>query len=143
MTGFALHAQLAADTVAIGRLRLCRCLLMNDRTYPWLILVPERADIREIHQLASADRALLVEEIVCAQLALEAIYKPDKLNVAALGNAVPQLHVHVIARFKGDPAGMRPIWGVVPTTPYEPDALKKAQGRIAAEIARSGPFAAI
>lgn len=143
MAGFVLDDRLAADTIAIGRLGLSRCLLMNDRTYPWVILVPERADVREIHQLERADRALLMEEIVRAQLALETIYKPDKLNVGALGNAVPQLHVHVIARFKSDAAGPRPVWGAVPTAPYDAVAQKTARDRISNELARSGPFAAI
>ncbi|MSP88819.1 MAG: HIT domain-containing protein [Alphaproteobacteria bacterium] len=143
MAGFILDDRLAADTAAIGRLALSHCLLMNDCTYPWMILVPERADVREFHQLDRADRAVLMEEIVRAQLALQAIYKPDKLNVGALGNAVPQLHIHVIARFKTDAAGLRPVWGVVPAAPYNAAALKDARDRIAAELARSGPFAAI
>ncbi|MBM3601397.1 MAG: HIT family protein [Alphaproteobacteria bacterium] len=140
MPSFVLHEKLAADTSTVGRLKLSRCLLMNDRTYPWLILVPERADIREIHQLARDDRNLLMDEIVRAQQALEQLYKPDKLNVAALGNAVPQLHVHVIARFKSDPAGMRPVWGVVPVQQYPAEMLTETQGRIADALARSGPF---
>lgn len=143
MAGFVLDERLAADTAAVGKLELCRCLLMNDRTYPWLILVPERAGIREFHQLEQSDRALLMEEIVRAQRALQAVYKPDKLNVGALGNAVPQLHIHVIARFKSDAAGLRPVWGIAPAAPYEAAILKDARDRIANELARSGPFAAI
>lgn len=126
MTDFALHPQLASDTQEVGRLGLCRVLLMNDSTYPWLILTPQRADIREIHQLDAADRALLMEEIVSATTALEALYKPVKLNVAALGNMVPQLHVHVIARFEGDPAWPGPVWGKAPTKPYEAEAATAA-----------------
>jgi diadenosine tetraphosphate (Ap4A) HIT family hydrolase len=141
MPSFALHEQLAADTRMVGRLKLSRCLLMNDRTYPWLILVPERPGIREIHELAPDDRTTLMDEIVRAQQALDAIYKPDKLNVAALGNAVPQLHVHVIARFKSDAAGMRPVWGVVPAQHYPAQLLEETKGRIADALARSGPFA--
>jgi diadenosine tetraphosphate (Ap4A) HIT family hydrolase len=143
MAGFVLDERLAADTAAIGKLELCRCLLMNDRTYPWLILVPERADMRELHELDRGDRVLLMEEIVRAQLALQTIHKPDKLNVGALGNAVPQLHIHVIARFKTDAAGLRPVWGAVPPAPYDTAAQKAARDRIARELARSGPFAAI
>ncbi|MBM3570898.1 MAG: HIT domain-containing protein [Alphaproteobacteria bacterium] len=143
MAQFDLHPTLAADTVPIGRLQLCRALLMNDHTYPWMILVPERAQIREIHQLAASDRAALMDEIVRAQLALDEIYEPDKLNVAALGNAVPQLHVHVIARFRSDPAGMRPVWGVAPAAPYAPDALRQTRERIAETLRRSGPCSAI
>ncbi|KZD10308.1 HIT domain-containing protein [Oceanibaculum pacificum] len=122
MTDFTLHPQLASDTREVGRLGLCRVLLMNDSAYPWLILTPQRADIREIHQLDAADRALLMEEIVHVTTALETLYKPVKLNVAALGNMVPQLHVHVIARFEDDPAWPGPVWGKVPAKPYDAEA---------------------
>ncbi|MBU0726862.1 MAG: HIT family protein [Alphaproteobacteria bacterium] len=121
MTGFALHPQLAADTREIGQYGLCRILLMNDATYPWLVLVPERPDIREIHQLDAGDRGLLMDEIVRTTQALETLYTPTKLNVAALGNMVPQLHVHVIARFDSDAAWPGPVWGKVPATPYPPE----------------------
>jgi diadenosine tetraphosphate (Ap4A) HIT family hydrolase len=85
---------------------------MNDRAYPWLILVPRRNGVREIIDLSSADQALLLREIGQASRAIKKALKPEKLNVAALGNVVPQLHVHVIARFTDDPAWPRPIWGV-------------------------------
>ena len=105
---FELHPRLAADTREVTRLSLCRVLLMNDRRFPWLILVPARADIREIHQLSAPDRATLVEEIATVAQAMETLHKADKMNVAALGNQVPQLHVHVIARFTSDPAWPNP-----------------------------------
>jgi len=121
---FELHPRLAADTRAVARLPLCRVLLMNDRRFPWLILVPARADIREIHQLAAADRAALVEEIAQVAAAMEKLHKADKMNVAALGNQVPQLHVHVIARFTTDPAWPNPIWGRGTAEAYDPAQME-------------------
>ena len=117
---FELHPRLAADTGEVARLPLCRVLLMNDRRFPWLILVPARPDIREIHQLSPADRAALVEEIALVAGAMEKLHKADKMNVAALGNQVPQLHVHVIARFTTDPAWPNPVWGRGAAEPYDP-----------------------
>lgn len=128
---FQLHPRLEADTREVARLALCRVLLMNDRRYPWLILVPQRADIREIHQLSAADRAALIEEIAAVAHAMERLHKADKMNVAALGNQVPQLHVHVIARFTTDPAWPGPIWGKGSPEAYEP-------GRIEAVVAETG-----
>jgi diadenosine tetraphosphate (Ap4A) HIT family hydrolase len=108
---FTLHARLAADSVALGDWALCRLLLMNDGRFPWLVLVPARLDLREIHDLAPPERALLIEEIAHASSLMRQVFKADKMNVAALGNQVPQLHVHVIARFIGDPAWPNPVWG--------------------------------
>jgi len=119
---FSLHPQLAADCLEIGDWPLCRLLRMNDRTYPWLILVPRRAGMREIIDLPRADQARLMEEIAVASDVLRRETGADKLNVAALGNAVPQLHVHVIGRFTTDPAWPRPIWGVVPPAPLDDTA---------------------
>ena len=108
---FALHPQLAADCFALGRLGLCRLLLMNDARYPWCVLVPEREDIVEIHQLSGADQHRLIEESSRLAAAMEVAFRPDKLNIAALGNVVPQLHLHHIARFRGDDAWPAPVWG--------------------------------
>ena len=121
---FQLHPRLEADTREVARLALCRVLLMNDRRYPWLILVPERADIREIHQLSAADRAALIEEIAAVAHAMERLHKADKMNVAALGNQVPQLHVHVIARFTTDQAWPNPIWGRGAAEAYDPAQME-------------------
>lgn len=128
---FHLHPTLAADTVEVACLALCRVLLMNDRRYPWLILVPEREGVREICELSVADRAALIEEIAQAQRVLTQLCQPDKLNVAALGNVVPQLHIHVIARFQHDPAGPRPVWGVGETEPHAPEELESRRRGIA------------
>jgi len=114
--GFALHPKLGADTAHVVDLTLCVALLMNDARYPWLILVPRRADLREIEDLDEPDQHQLLREIHSASAAMRALCAPDrpcvKLNVAALGNMVPQLHMHVIARREDDPAWPGPVWGV-------------------------------
>ena len=126
MTGFVLHERLAADTVAVAELGLCSVRLMNDRTWPWLVLVPRRPAAREIIDLGEADRRLLIEKIAVASRVLQTLHRPDKINIGALGNLVPQLHVHVIARFTGDPAWPRPVWGVQPPVPYAAEELDTA-----------------
>jgi len=138
--GWTLHAQLAADTVAIGDLPLGRVLLSNDANYPWTILVPRRAGIREIHELSEADQQQLLRESSWLARALIAEFAPTKLNIAALGNVVPQLHIHHIARFDHDPAWPAPIWGRVQATAY--DAADRAV-RIASLRARLGPDLAL
>jgi len=109
--GFAVHPQLAADTVLVATLALSEVLLMDEPAWPWLVLVPRRADLRELVDLPAADRAELMEEIARASTVLQGLFAPDKLNVGALGNMVPQLHVHVIARRIGDAAWPNPVWG--------------------------------
>jgi len=131
---FTLHPTLARDTVEVARLPLCRVLLMNDRRYPWLILVPEREGVREIHELPAGDRAVLIEEIARASEALERLVRPDKMNVGALGNVVPQLHVHVVGRFAGDLAWPGPVWGSGPAIPYSADELEERRGRLRLEL---------
>jgi diadenosine tetraphosphate (Ap4A) HIT family hydrolase len=120
---FELHPQLAADTIEVDRWACCRVLLMNDASYPWLILVPQRPGLRELHNLPADDLALATGEIVRASQAMERLFEPVKLNVAALGNQVAQLHIHVIARFDDDPAWPKPVWGVAPAVPYKAGAL--------------------
>lgn len=120
---FELHERLAADTAAVATLRLSRALLMNDCRWPWLILVPERAGITEIHQLSLADQHDLMDEITMASSVLERLHAPDKINVGALGNMVPQLHVHVIARTRDDPAWPGPVWGHGAAVAYAEQAL--------------------
>lgn len=115
---FELHERLIADTVPVLDWPLCRVLLLNDATYPWLVLVPRRKGVTEIHELDQSDRALLVEEMAEASRRLQNMTRALKMNVAALGNVVPQLHVHVIARFAEDAAWPRPVWGAVPASPY-------------------------
>ena len=120
---YALHPQLAADSHPLATLGLCDLQLMDDSNYPWLVLVPRVAGARELLDLAPAQRATLVEEIARAEQLLLDVFRPHKLNVAALGNLVPQLHVHVIARFEDDPAWPAPVWGRVASRPYPPEVL--------------------
>jgi diadenosine tetraphosphate (Ap4A) HIT family hydrolase len=122
---FVLHERLAADTITLADWPLCRVLLMNDASYPWLILVPRRAGLTELHAVAAGDRSALFDEIARASLALTSGFTPDKINVGALGNMVPQLHIHVIARFRSDPAWPGPVWGKQPPLPYESAALQQ------------------
>jgi len=129
---FALHPTFARDTVEVTRLPLCRVLLMKDSRFPWLVLVPERDSVREIHELPPADRAKLIEEIARASEVLSRLFRPDKLNVGALGNIVPQLHAHVVARTAADPAWPGPVWGSRPAEPYEENELEELRGRLAA-----------
>ena len=111
MATFALHPQLAADGLFLTDWPLCQVLRMNDAAYPWLILVPRLTDAREIIDLSAADRVRLMDEIAWASHAVRDHSQPDKINVGALGNMVPQLHIHVLGRFKDDPAWPKPIWG--------------------------------
>ena len=136
MTDFALDPRLAADTTPVMTLRLSRVLLMNDARFPWLILVPERAGAVEIFDLDPADRTLLMDEAARIGAALKAITGARKINIAALGNMVAQLHVHVIARFEGDVAWPSPIWGVGTAQPYAPKALAAEADRLAATLAK-------
>jgi diadenosine tetraphosphate (Ap4A) HIT family hydrolase len=101
---------------------LCDVRLINDARYPWLILVPRRAGVTEIIDLAADDRRRLADEVDRCARALRAHTGADKMNVAALGNQVPMLHVHVIARFRNDDAWPGPVWGVLPPSPYPDDA---------------------
>ena len=136
MTAFALDPRLAADTRPIAELGLSTLLLMRDGNYPWLILVPRVAGAVEILDLRDADRARLWDEIERVAAALKAETGADKLNVAALGNVVSQLHVHVIARFHGDAAWPAPVWGRVPAIPLD-------EARTAALVAGLGARLAV
>ena len=123
MNGWHLQPQLADDTHPLATLELCELRLMDDANYPWLVLVPRVADAVELLDLDTAQRHRLSDEIDTASHALRKSFRPYKLNVAALGNLVPQLHVHVIARFREDPAWPAPVWGRVAAQPYSPEAL--------------------
>jgi len=120
IAGFTLNPQLAADTMPVGDLTLSRVLLANDANYPWLILVPRRPGLVELIDLEENAQIQLLGEIDAAARALKAIAECDKLNIAALGNQVSQLHVHVIARRHSDKAWPKPVWGVAPATAYNP-----------------------
>jgi diadenosine tetraphosphate (Ap4A) HIT family hydrolase len=128
-----LHPQLEQDTKTVGDLALSRLLISNDANYPWLLLVPRRPGASEIIDLDAADQRQLIAEIAMMSEALKAITACDKLNVAAIGNVVPQLHVHVVARWRDDPAWPKPVWGAAPARidPVERERLIAAlRGRI-------------
>ncbi|MBD3617964.1 MAG: HIT domain-containing protein [Chromatiales bacterium] len=120
-----LHPQLAKDCIEIGRFPLCRVLLMNDANYPWFILVPDREGAREIYQLTEADQQQWLRESTELSRAIVELFQPDKLNIGALGNMVPQLHIHYIARYQDDPAWPRPVWGQVPAKAYDGITLEE------------------
>ena len=122
---FQLDPRLQRDTIHLGRFPLSRLLLMNESTYPWFILVPERAGIREIHHLSEPDRLQLWRESAQLSRWLEEAFACDKLNVAALGNIVSQLHLHHVARRQGDPAWPGPVWGFRPAVPYPPEEIDR------------------
>ncbi|WP_321351206.1 HIT domain-containing protein [Halopseudomonas oceani] len=122
---FELHAQLQADCFVVGDFTLSQVLLLNDSQYPWFVLVPRRADMREVFQLSDDDRAQFHRESDCLAGLLSTAFSADKMNVAALGNMVPQLHVHHIARYRTDAAWPAPVWGKVPAVPYEAKALEQ------------------
>lgn len=113
-----IHAQLRNDCLILGRFTLCHLLLVKDANYPWFILVPDRDSINEIYQLSDNDqRQLLTESSLLSERIMQ-VLKGDKLNVAALGNQVPQLHVHHIVRYQTDPAWPSPVWGRVVARQY-------------------------
>ncbi|NTU43879.1 MAG: HIT family protein [Nitrospirales bacterium] len=126
---FCIHERLKADTIEIGRLGLSHLLLMNDSSLPWLILVPERADVTEIFQLSLEDCHSLIEEIGLVSRIIQDLYSPNKINVGALGNLVPQLHIHVIGRYRTDRAWPGPIWGTGPVIPYADEEVKTVRMR--------------
>ena len=121
-----LHPRLAGDCLRIGAFPLCELLLMNDARYPWYILVPRREGAREIYELAEADQVQLLRESSWLSRAMAEALAPDKLNIAAIGNLVPQLHVHHVARFRNDAAWPAPVWGHGTSEPYAPDAWQAA-----------------
>jgi len=118
-----LHPQLADDTHPVASWPLCELRLMDDANHPWLILVPRVVEAVELVDLSNAQQGELMREVGVASRVLQSVFNPHKLNVAALGNVVPQLHVHVIARFQDDIAWPRPVWGTAAAKPYSEEAL--------------------
>ena len=131
---FELHPRLLNDCHSLGRLDLCRVLLMDDRTYPWLILVPERDGVSEIFHLSDADQIELIAESSAVARGMVSAFRPDKLNIAAIGNLVPQLHVHHVARFATDPAWPGTVWGRGPGERYCPAGVDAVREGMAAVI---------
>ena len=122
---FALHTQLAKDCVVIGDLPLSRVLLMKDANYPWLVLVPRREEVVELFELQRIDQQQLLDEVAQVSAALAGHFRADKMNIAALGNIVPQLHVHIIVRYSGDAAWPKPVWSAVPAQAYADNVLRE------------------
>lgn len=130
---FELHQQLASDCIALGRFPLSRLLLMNESRYPWLILVPERVDISEIFELDNDDQRQLMRESCLLAEHLKRNFAADKLNVAAIGNLVPQLHLHHVVRYRTDAAWPAPVWGRFSPEPYCSSALEECLGKLELE----------
>ena len=137
---FELHPRLQADTQILGDLPLCRVLLAKDSQYPWLILVPRVPGLREIHHLLPEQQQQLMQESCAIATLMEEALGPDKINVAALGNLVPQLHLHHVARFSTDAAWPGPIWGAHPAIPYQAQDLRQQADNWRARLATLGGF---
>jgi diadenosine tetraphosphate (Ap4A) HIT family hydrolase len=138
--GWSLHPQLAADTVAVCDLALSRLLAMNDANFPWLVVVPRRVGVSEIIDLGD-EQAVLMNEISLVSRALKHETRCDKLNVAAIGNVVAQLHIHIVARRKDDAAWPKPVWGAVPRRDYEADAMERFVAAIRGRVCPTKPRA--
>ena len=135
---FQFHPRLLVDCHVLGRFPLCHVLLMNDANYPWFILVPDRPGLTELYQLSPNDQAALMAESTTLSKALVAAFGGDKLNVAALGNLVPQLHIHHVVRFRTDPTWPAPVWGKLPAVAYSDenraDIIAKLKALLAADV---------
>ena len=130
VSSFELDPQLARDCVVIGDFPVCRLLLMNDSQYPWFILVPRIQGVEEIYQLdEAAQQQLLFESSYLAEM-LQVLFSADKMNVAALGNVVRQLHVHHVVRFTADAAWPAPVWGRHPALPYTDEQLAEVMRKL-------------
>jgi diadenosine tetraphosphate (Ap4A) HIT family hydrolase len=136
---FTLDPRLQNDTLLLGHFPLSLLLLMNDCTYPWLILVPRRPNIREIHELLPPDRQQLLKESCHLAETLTELCRPDKLNVAALGNVVPQLHLHHVVRYRNDPAWPAPVWGRAPAVPYQAEQVVAWRERLLPRLSEFTP----
>ena len=131
---FRMHPQLEADTHLICRTENCQILLMDDARFPWIVLVPEVADIRELYELKARQQQQAYQSILRISKSLAEYSNADKMNVAALGNQVPQLHIHIIARYETDAAWPGPVWGVGQAEPYRPDQLQQRLSDLGATL---------
>ncbi|MFW1678248.1 HIT domain-containing protein [Pontibacter sp. JAM-7] len=127
---FVLHPQLQADCVVLGDLPLCRLLLMNDANYPWFILVPRRAEVTEVYHLSVEDQVQLTRESASLAETLADTFAARKMNIAALGNVVPQLHIHHVVRYEKDPAWPAPVWGKIAAVPYSSERIDSIRQRL-------------
>ena len=133
-----LHTQLEKDCFVIGRFPLSLLLLINDANYPWFILVPQREGITEIHQLSEDDQQQLMRESSMLAAAIEKEFNADKINIAALGNMVPQLHIHHIVRYKTDSAWPAPVWGKLSAIPYLDEEVKILRSSLSQSLTKIG-----
>lgn len=124
MDRFSLDQRLEQDTIFIRELELSRLLLMNDNRYPWFILVPRKEGVTELFELSYIEQKLLMSEITEISKIIKSNFKSEKINVAALGNIVSQLHIHIVARFKSDMAWPDPIWGKGEVIKYDFDTIE-------------------
>ena len=135
---FELHTQLVADTLPVGQFRLSLLRLHKDATYPWLVLVPKRENMREIFHLSEDDQLQLMRESSHLSEVMTSIFAPTKMNIAAIGNIIPQLHIHHVARYDDDAAWPRSIWGVTEPNEYEPAKLEKTMQRLHSSLVGEG-----
>ena len=129
-----IHPKLLEDCLVLGRFPLSILLLMNDANYPWLILVPDRDNLREVHHLCEEDQQQLIRESAFLSEVLEQTFQADKINIAALGNLVPQLHIHHVVRYETDIAWPSPVWGMHPARKYSQDELNNIVARLTRAI---------
>jgi len=127
---FQLHPRLQQDSILIGQFKLSELRLINDSQYPWFVLVPKRPDINEIYQLSEIDQHQLQQESSLLTQTLDQLFVADKMNIAAIGNIVPQLHIHHIVRFKTDIAWPAPVWGKFDAVPYNKEQAEEIINRI-------------
>ncbi|MCP4596804.1 HIT domain-containing protein [Neptuniibacter sp.] len=137
---FELHPQLAADSIVLGDFPLSRLLLINDATYPWFVLVPRRAGASEIYHLSEEEQSQLIKESSYLASNLADTFAARKMNVASLGNMVPQLHIHHIVRYENDPAWPGPVWGKTPVVPFTEDQIHDVRRKLEALMAGEVEF---
>lgn len=135
---FVLDDRLVKDSYILGRFPLSLLLLSRDANYPWCILVPEREDTYELYHLNEKDQLQLVQESNRLAEVMSSTFAADKMNVAALGNIVKQLHIHHVARSTQDAAWPQPIWGAVPALEYKGNALQERISKLTAALAGNG-----
>lgn len=127
---FEIHPQLLRDCQLLGRFKLCHLLLMQDSNYPWFILVPDRENVSEIFQLSELDQQILAKESALLAKLLSVQFSADKMNIAALGNVVSQLHIHHVVRYQNDAVWPHPVWGKVAAQSYSEVQLQELIGKI-------------
>lgn len=134
MMNFQLHPRLQQDCITIGRFELCRLLIMNDRQYPWFILVPEISNLTELYQLDKTQYTVFMEESCYLAENLAALFEADKMNIANIGNIVAQLHIHHIVRYQTDSAWPTPVWGKFAAVPYTEAQITERVSQVTARL---------